>query len=64
MILGPDHRMLLPASLTFGASFLVIVDDFARSLFSFEIPIGILTTLIGDPFFLYLLRKSGTGGWS
>lgn len=64
MILGPDHRMLLPASLTFGASFLVIVDDFARSLFSFEIPIGILTTLIGAPFFLYLLRKSGTGGWS
>ncbi len=63
MILGPDHRLLLPASLTFGASFLVIVDDFARSLFTFEIPIGILTTLIGAPFFLYLLRRSQSGGW-
>lgn len=64
MIIGPDHRLLLPASVTTGAAFLVIIDDFARSIFSFEIPIGILTTLIGAPFFLYLLRKSQAGGWT
>lgn len=64
MMLGPDHRLLVPACATFGASFLVIIDDVARSLCSFEIPIGILTTLIGAPFFLYLLKRSQDGGWS
>ena len=59
LLLGPDHRLLLPASALAGASFLVIADLLARTLLSpAEIPIGVLTALIGAPFFLYLLRRS------
>jgi iron complex transport system permease protein len=58
MIVGPDHKMLLPASVITGAFFLLLIDDVARSITAVEIPIGILTALIGVPFFLYLLRKS------
>ena len=58
MIVGPDHKILLPASVVTGAFFLLLIDDVTRTLTSVEIPIGILTALIGVPFFLYLLRKS------
>jgi iron complex transport system permease protein len=58
MITGPNHRILLPASFLFGAIFLLIVDNVARSLTSAEIPIGILTSVIGAPFFLFFLKKS------
>ena len=61
MMLGPDNRVGLPACFAFGGSFLLIVDDFSRTLASFEIPIGIFTTLIGGPFFIYLLKKSRIG---
>lgn len=63
MVFGPDHRILLPLSITVGASFLVLVDDVARAAFSFEIPVGIITTLLGAPVFIYLLRKTRAGGW-
>ena len=63
MIFGPDHKTLIPVSLTFGAAFLVLVDDIARAAFSFEIPVGIITTLLGAPFFIYLLRITRAGGW-
>jgi iron complex transport system permease protein len=63
MIFGPDHRKIIPLSITFGASFLALVDDIARSALGFEIPIGIITTLLGAPFFLYLLRNTKIGGW-
>jgi iron complex transport system permease protein len=57
--LGPDHRFLLPASALAGAAFLVIADLLARVLLApVEIPVGIITALIGAPFFLYLLRRS------
>ncbi|MGN1362329.1 MAG: FecCD family ABC transporter permease [Methanobrevibacter sp.] len=62
MIVGPDHKILIPASLSIGASFLLIVDDISRSIISVEIPIGILTAVIGVPVFLYLLRK-GYSEW-
>ncbi|OWT32643.1 ABC transporter permease [Methanobrevibacter sp. 87.7] len=62
MIVGPDHKILIPASLSIGASFLLIVDNISRSLISVEIPIGILTAVIGVPVFLYLLRK-GYSEW-
>lgn len=56
MIMGPDHRYLLPASALCGASLLVAADIFARTIFSpSEIPIGIVTSLIGAPFFIYIL---------
>ncbi|HWQ67661.1 MAG TPA: iron ABC transporter permease [Methanospirillum sp.] len=63
MIAGPDHRIVIPLSITVGASFLVLVDDLSRSLFWFELPVGILTTLVGAPVFMYLMRKTRTGGW-
>lgn len=54
---GPNYKRLLPASLLIGSTFMVIVDDAARTLFTLEIPLGILTAIIGAPFFLFLLVK-------
>jgi iron complex transport system permease protein len=58
MIVGPDHKILLPASIIMGAIFLLLIDDIARTMTTVEIPLGILTAIIGAPFFLYLLMKS------
>lgn len=63
MIVGPDHRKLLPASISLGATFLLLVDDVCRTATSIEIPLGILTAIIGAPVFIYLLQK-GYEGWS
>jgi iron complex transport system permease protein len=63
---GPDHRVLLPASLCAGAAFLVACDTIARTaLAPAEIPVGVLTAMIGGPFFLVLLmrRKGRAGIW-
>lgn len=62
MIVGPDHKVLVPASLSFGASFLLLIDTLSRTVISIEIPLGILTAIIGVPIFLYLLRK-GYSQW-
>ncbi|WP_457742816.1 FecCD family ABC transporter permease [Thermococcus sp.] len=62
MAFGPDHKVLIPLTITLGASFMVLADTLARSVATYEIPIGIITTLLGIPFFAYLLRKTG-GGW-
>jgi iron complex transport system permease protein len=56
LLVGPDHRILLPTSALAGASFLVATDTLARSG-SAEIPVGIVTAALGAPFFLYLLRQ-------
>ena len=61
ILVGPDHKKLIPVSLILGASYLLIVDDIARSVISTEIPIGILTAILGAPFFAYLIRKSKSG---
>lgn len=61
MIVGPDNRILLPASALIGAIYLLIADDVARLLFSVEIPLGILTSLVGIPFFAIMLRKAKKG---
>lgn len=58
MLVGPDHRVLLPATLSIGATYLLFIDDIARTATVGEIPLGILTALIGAPFFAYLLRKT------
>jgi iron complex transport system permease protein len=58
LMTGPDNRKTQPLSIAFGGSFLLLVDDLSRTITSFEIPIGIFTTLIGGPFFIYLLKKS------
>jgi iron complex transport system permease protein len=58
LLVGADHRIVLPASALFGASFLVLCDLAARTLMSpLEIPVGVVTALIGGPFFLWLLVK-------
>jgi len=61
MLVGPDHKALLPASLSLGASYLLVIDDLARTLISAEIPLGILTAIVGAPFFAYLLRRTQGG---
>jgi iron complex transport system permease protein len=58
MWVGPDHRALLPAAFSIGATYLLLIDDVARSASVSEIPLGVLTALIGAPFFAYLLRKT------
>lgn len=58
MLVGPDHRVLLPVSTLLGAGFLLAVDGVARSLFEVEVPLGIVTSIIGAPFFLYLMNQS------
>ena len=58
-MVGNNYRHLLPASTLFGALFLLLVDNLSRMLFATEIPIGILTSFIGAPFFIYLITKDG-----
>ncbi len=59
LILGTDHRYLIPASLLFGGMFLVICDTLARTLIApVEIPVGIITAFLGGPFFLWLLVRN------
>lgn len=59
LMVGYDYRVMLPASMLLGASFLILVDDFARMIVTSEIPIGVLIAFIGAPFFLYLILKRG-----
>ncbi|MGB4280303.1 MAG: iron ABC transporter permease [Methanoculleus sp.] len=61
MLVGPDFRNLVPVSAILGASFLLVVDDIARTLTATEIPLGILTALVGAPFFAYLLTQKKVG---
>ena len=61
MKFGSNHLTLIPASISFGAVFMVIVDTVARTMSAAEIPVSILTAVIGAPFFIILMRRSG--GW-
>ena len=63
MIVGPDHRVLLPASAIFGAIYLLMIDTVARTATAAEIPLGILTALIGAPVFAIMLRRLHLKGW-
>ena len=63
MLVGPNHKVLLPACVSIGAFALLLIDDVARAATAAEIPLSILTALIGAPFFAYLLRKTG-GRWT
>lgn len=63
ILVGADHRALVPASTLFGAAFLIWADAIARTVIpGQELPVGIITALCGGPFFLYLLRRSRTSG--
>ena len=59
MMAGSDYRTTLPCSLMLGGGFLILVDNLARSLTTGEIPLGILTSFVGAPFFLYLILREG-----
>ena len=61
MLVGPDHRVMMPASLILGALYLLIIDTVARTATSTEIPLGILTALIGTPVFALVLRQTQRG---
>lgn len=60
-VVGPNYRVLLPASMLIGASYLLMIDDIARLVSSTEIPIGILTAIFGVPFFIIIFRKNEKG---
>ncbi len=61
LLVGPDHKRLMPASILLGASFLLLIDNIARTLLPGEIPLGVLTGLIGAPVLAFLLRRGRTG---
>lgn len=64
MIVGNDNRKMLPVAVSVGAAFMEMIDTVSRSLTTSEIPLGVLTAMIGAPFFIFLLKKTKGGGWS
>ena len=62
-MIGSDNRKLIPYSIILGAAFMMLIDMLCRTITGSEIPLGILTSLIGGPFFVYLLRRHKGGGW-
>nr|WP_321417865.1 iron ABC transporter permease [uncultured Methanomethylovorans sp.] len=63
MVVGPNYNKLMPMSMIIGASFMLVVDDLARTVTVTEIPLGIITSLVGAPLFAYLLKR-GRMGWN
>jgi len=61
MVIGPNNEALLPFAALTGAVYLLLIDDISRLLFTFEIPIGIVTSIIGIPFFVLVLKNAGRG---
>ncbi|MBR5429246.1 MAG: iron ABC transporter permease [Firmicutes bacterium] len=61
-IVGPNNKTLIPMSLLTGGFFMLIVDDICRSLLAYEIPLGVLTSLLGAPFFIFILYKRKGNG--
>ncbi len=64
-LVGPDHMRVLPASMALGAGFLVVLDLLSRSLLASEVPLGVLTGIVGVPAFLFLFMRhlARGGGW-
>jgi iron complex transport system permease protein len=58
-LVGNDYRRLMPTVILFGALFLLLIDNVSRNLFATEVPLGILSSLAGAPFFLWLLTRKG-----
>jgi len=63
MIIGNNNKDLIPVTFSIGATFLVLVDDISRLITTSEMPLGILTSLIGGPFFIYLLKQTKGREW-
>lgn len=60
-IVGPNNKVLLPMSLLAGSLFMLVIDNICRTLLPYEIPLGVLTSLLGAPFFIYILYKKKGG---
>lgn len=58
MLLGADNSKSIPGNIFLGGTFLLVIDNFSRALFVFEIPIGIFTTILGGGFFVFLMKKN------
>ena len=63
MLIGSDNKWLIPASISVGACFTVLVDTICRTVTGSEIPLGIVTAIVGGPFFIYLLKKTKGKSW-
>ncbi len=63
-LVGANHQYLLPASALLGASYLLVVDDLARSIATQELPVGVLTALLGTPVFAVVFWRAQSRGWS
>jgi iron complex transport system permease protein len=59
MIMGPDHRFVIPTAAIMGGMYLILCDTLARTLTTAEIPVGIITSILGAPYLIYLLRNKG-----
>lgn len=62
-LVGPDFGRLIPTAALLGGGYLLLIDTLARTVASIEVPLGILTAVIGTPFFIWLMA-SARGGWS
>lgn len=63
MLIGNDNRTLMPVSFVLGGTFLMLIDTLGRSITGSELPLSILTALLGGPFYIYLLLRTKGGGW-
>ena len=63
MVIGSDNKLLIPAAISIGACFMVFVDTICRTITGAEIPLGIVTAIVGGPFFIYLLKKTKGSNW-
>ena len=59
MLVGENHTRLVPFTISIGICFMLIIDTISRTMFAAEIPISVLTSIIGAPFFIYMLRSRG-----
>jgi iron complex transport system permease protein len=64
LLVGSAYAMLLPASMLMGAGFLLLVDDLCRSAFAAELPLGIVTAILGAPMFVVILARARNRQWS
>lgn len=64
MLVGNNNNRLIPVSAALGATFMIIIDCIARSITTSEVPVGILTAIVGTPFFIYLLKKTKGKQWN
>lgn len=63
MVIGSDNKWLVPAAISIGSCFTVFVDTICRTITGTEIPLGIVTAIVGGPFFIYLLKKTKGSNW-